>query len=294
MEEKRRIEEALGVLDGLKLLAVAQEEIATMRMRMARGSVLASRDFLESLSEVFYNVKSNYKKLLEAQIQKNKDNIINDLNVSTLPNNGKNVLILLSANNKLYGDIIPNVFHLFREEYNKSDSNTDIVIVGKTGKEMYETGLKKPYKYFEILDTEQSIEPIKPLVKYIAEYKNITVVYGEFLSFARQEAISKNISGELKPTISQKNVKEYNYIIEPSIEVVLHFFETQVIFSFFNQSVHEGELARHASRIKIMESAIETMTTEIDHLNRDRSRVKNMISNRKQLDRIAGISLWNK
>src|SRR5438270_302721 len=73
MEEKRRIEQEIETLKMLQSLAQAHEEISTMKMRKTRGSVLATRDFLAALLEMFANVKSAYKKHLIEQMEKEKE-----------------------------------------------------------------------------------------------------------------------------------------------------------------------------------------------------------------------------
>lgn len=290
MEEKRRIEEELAILKSLKLLAQAHEEISTIRMRLARGSVIANRDFLASLSEVFVNVKSAYKKHVQELMEKYKtDNKKMDTKSGK---NGKEILVFLSANNKMYGDIIPKVFALFKENCKKKET-ADIAIVGKLGKELYDSSdIKRPYKYFEIADYEKDIEDLKPLISYILPYESVNVFYGKFLNVMTQEAFLFNVTGEESFETGEEGIKEYDFIFEPSIEKVFAFFESQTFFSLFKQTVHEAELARYGSRIKAMELALETINNKLGNLTEKERRVKNLIANKRQLERIAGMRVW--
>ena len=132
MEEKLRITNEINLTLSLKLLATAYEEIAVSRIRLARDNVLNTREFIAALSEVFANVKSSYKKHLEAmQKEEKKDPQMQSFR--THQTNGKHVLVYISANSKLYGDIIPKVFHLFEQK--AQDPTVDLAIVGKLGKE---------------------------------------------------------------------------------------------------------------------------------------------------------------
>src|SRR5258706_15015717 len=101
MEEKRRIEREIEILKSMQILAQAHEEISTLKMRQTRGSVLATRDFLSSLLEMFVNVKSAYKKHVMEHMQQNKEK---GAVFSTYKTNGKKIFMLLSANNQLFGD----------------------------------------------------------------------------------------------------------------------------------------------------------------------------------------------
>lgn len=293
MEEKRRIEEELNSLRDLQLLAQAHEEVSTIRMRLARGSVLATRDFLDSLSAVFVNVKSAYKKHIIEELNKKKNQNTQTRNTIS-QKNGKEIYVFLSANNKLYGDVIPKIFELFRQACQKKDA--DIAIVGKLGKEMFEVSdIKRPYTYFEIADSQKGIDEMKPLITYILPYEKISIFYGKFINVVTQNASVSNITGDesLESEKPQENTsKEFSFIFEPSIEKVMSFFESQTFFSLFKQTMHEAELARYGSRIKAMEQALETINKQIDILTVSERRARNLLTNKKQLERIAGISLW--
>src|SRR5579871_32215 len=138
MEEKHKLAEEISIAQSLQLLATAYEEISIMKMRLARDSVIHTRNFLSSLSDVFVNVKNSYAKKLLAEQEKEHTNV---LRFSTQKTNGKEVCILLSAASKLYGDIIYKTFELFKNYAQKG--NIDVVIVGKTGRELFEKTFPK-------------------------------------------------------------------------------------------------------------------------------------------------------
>src|SRR5258708_16141804 len=104
MEQKNKLDDELNLATSLKLLATAYEEISVVKMRLARDNVLHTRDFLVTLSEIFVNAKSAYKKRLA---QTSVGGSSNRMKFSLHKTNGKTVFIFLSASNKLYGDIIP-------------------------------------------------------------------------------------------------------------------------------------------------------------------------------------------
>lgn len=294
MEEKRRIAQELNLARSLQLLAIAHEEVSTMKMKLARSSVLANREFFSALSEVFVNVRSAYKKHIISQMKKERQKTQPKL-FSTLTTNGKEILVFLAANNKLYGDIIPKVFALFKQNYDKP--NTDLAIIGKLGKELYEqAGLQRPYFYFEIEDSEKSTEDLRKLIRKILEYETVTIFYGKFINVINQIPVASNISGdqpfEKGLEKSFEDTKEYSFFFEPSIEKILNYFETQIFFLLFNQTVHEAALGRYASRITAMETALKSITKKIDLLTLAEKRAKNLLMNKKQLERIAGMRLW--
>jgi F0F1-type ATP synthase gamma subunit len=294
MEEKHKLAQEISVTQSLQLLATAYEEISVMKMRLARDSVLHTRDFLSSLSDVFVNVKTSYTKKF---MQENKNKPAT-LQFSTHQTNGKDIFVLLSAANKLYGDIVYKTFELLKEKVQQSE-NADIIIIGRTGKELFETTFPgKTYTFYDLPDIVPNIAVLKPIIEQMLQYEHVTVFYGRFFNVVKQEAVAVSISGdepiEKKAEEQTPNVQKYGFLFEPSIEELFYVFESQIFSSLFKQTLAEEELARLASRITTMEQAISFINTRIGRLTTAEKRAKRQIDNRKQLERLAGIRLWKK
>src|SRR5579859_407622 len=114
MEDQHKLAEEINIAQSLQLLATAYEEISVMKMRIARDSVLHTRGFLSSLTEVFINVKSSYTKKMLRDSSENRTNT--SIKFNTHKTNGRDVFVLLSAANKLYGDIVFKTFTLFKQK----------------------------------------------------------------------------------------------------------------------------------------------------------------------------------
>lgn len=293
MQTKKQVEIESQMLGTLKTLAQSYEQISVMRMQRVRGSVLSTRDFLNGIAEIFKDVKDSYHSEMEALANKKSGHG----KYAEIQKNGKEVSILLSANNKLYGDILARVYSLFISNIQKN--NNDIVIIGKIGKSLYETsGIKKPYTYFDLPDQEAKIDDISPIIKHVIQYEKIYVYYGRFLNVISQEPSISEISGDTlennqtitkdKPT-DQKRVM---YYFEPSLKTILSFFEDQVFTAILKQVVDESELSRLASRIKSMEDSLSSIQKEEILLKKSYNRTKRLLENNRQIQRIAGINLW--
>src|SRR5579883_2334802 len=175
----KQFTDELFLVSDMETLTSAYEEISVMKMQQIRHQVISTRAFIEGVTGVFRDVKSSYKQQLE-QLMKNKKNQNTPLTLSTIPNNGKDVIVLLSANAKLYGDIISRTFSAFYEDI-KNNTKADVVIVGKLGKGIYEDrAIKRAYTYFEVPDITITLDDIKPVVAFIAKYQTVKVYYGKF------------------------------------------------------------------------------------------------------------------
>lgn len=295
MEQSKQIKEELVITKSMKMLTNAYQEHALEQINIARYSVLASRDFAIELTDIFSNVRTSYQNLIEKMIERDKKKL-EALRKSM--KNGKEVLVLVSANNKLYGEIIPKICRLFLEKAQASDA--DLVIIGRDGKNfVLQAGLKRPYKYFEIPDTGITQESIKPLTAYLVPYENVTLYCGRFNNVISQEAIAASITGDqpLPDEIQTKDKDHKNdsmFLFEPSIEYVMDFFETQIFSIILSQTISEAQLARFGSRIKAMETAHDNMEKLLEQLYKRERRMKGMEGNKKQLELLSGRRLWGK
>lgn len=284
MDQARKVKDEIGANSLLQLLVVTYQEHAIEQINFARSSVLTSREFASELSEVFINVRTSYESFIQNLLERDKK----QKNVEK--KNGKEALVLISSNNKLYGDIIPKINSLFIEQARASDA--DIIIIGRRGREFIEQAhITKPYQYFDVPDDHFSFEMLKPAISYLLPYKKTTLFHGKFLNILSQDAVLSNISGDL-PQEKKSQEEKQDFLFEPSLEAVLSFFETQILAVLFNQTMHEAQLARYASRIKAMETAHNNLEDQFEKLRQKQRRFKAMQTNKKQLQLIAGKNLW--
>lgn len=291
MVNKNKIADELGLVGTFKMLVQAYEEIAVIKMQRVRNSVLSSREYLSRLSEVFYDVKSNYKKQIEKLLAKNKKGV-GAFSFLTQTKNGKSVSLLLSANAGLYGDIVGRVYRLFIESIKKEQ--TDIVIIGKIGKELFDTEkIGRNYDYFELPDTGVKLEDLKQIVNKILNYEKVDVFYGKFKTVVSQDPTVTNVSGESFEEAKEEAKEKITFHFEPSLSRIVQFFQNQVFTSLFKQTISESELAKFASRIKAMEDALSNIEKTEGNLISESRRVTKLIRNKKQIEMLAGISMWS-
>lgn len=289
MEQRAKLKQEITISKSLTLLTKAYQEHAIEQINFARYSVLASRDFVEQLIDIFSNVKASYRASLAAK----GDSKAKDAPMPILKKNGKEALVLITANNKLYGDIIPKVSRLFEEEANKQP-DTELIIIGKQGKSyLSQATITRAKAYFEIPDTNVSLATLKELTTTLLSYEKVTVFYGKFNNIISQDAIAATISGDIpeeqKETLQTQG---QDFLFEPSLTDVATFFENQIFSLIFTQTISEAQLGKFASRVKAMERAQNNMAKLLAELNKKEIRLKNMTINKKQQEQIAGRSLW--
>jgi ATP synthase F1 gamma subunit len=263
------------------------EEIAATRMTRARSSVLASRAFALEVNTIFQQVKSSYKAKIVAIMKKKKITDPSKLTFST--RNGKTVYIFISANTRLYGNIINRTYDLFINTYKKAPS--DILIIGKIGVERFNAEkIKANMQYFDFPDDKVDEESLKKITEYILQYEKIIVFYEQFSSVVKQSPYAINISGDLLPW--QQNAPQINYFFEPSLEKILAFFEKAIFGSVFKQTILESELAKFAARMVSLNQSADRTQQKLSEVNLAKIRARHQNNNKKQLEKFASIRLW--
>ena len=295
MAQKKLILEEIEALNSLKDLAESYEEVAVIRMQRIKDSVIKTRDFLAELSDVFVDLKSSYDREMKDLLAKRKKG---DKSVAPLlQKKGKLLNVYVSSNGKLYGSVTQKTFRLFVQDIRKPEmKDCDIIIIGSAGKEMFE-GLvpDRKFEYFEMPDTNVGVDHIRQLTQKFMQYEKVFVYYGKFGNVITQSPIASSITGEeiFEAEATTQTKREDRFIFEPTLERIFHFFETQIMANLFSQTLLENQLARHASRVNAMEEALVHIEEESKRLARMKNRLKHQLQNKKQLETIGGVALWD-
>jgi ATP synthase F1 gamma subunit len=284
MKTNKKLLQGMKSLSNMMQVIQAYQEIAAMRMRRVKESVLQNRHFLEGLNEIYSQVDLSYRS--EGAFLRKKNNSV------VRKTNGKTVTLLLSANTGLYGDITRRTFDLFIADVKEND--TDIVIIGKYGKRFFEnSSLKKPFVYFDFSDTGLDDENTKDILKYVLNYEAIAIYHGFFKDVLVQEAIRTLVTGSLNRDLSKAAQPEFKYVYEPSIEEIMTFFEKEILSVVFNQSVFESSLSKFASRMISLDQATVKVKNVLKRTNFKIRKLRHKGADEAQLAVTSGISLWS-
>lgn len=289
MRNRRNLLAELYELGNFQSLTETFTEIAATKMQRVRDSVVKSREYVDGINVIFGDIKTTYEVELK-RISKRAGT------KSLRKNNGKTAIVFISANTGLYGDIVRRVFYKFVDEVKKSTA--DAVIIGKSGKKMVtEEGVTlQNINFFEYPDDAIDFEALKPIMNLLTQYEKVIVHYGKFESIVNQSPTASDITGgsSNSPQVTSSNqpVATTSYLIEPTLEEVMTFFENEIITSVFVQTVHESQLAKFASRMLYMDSANQRIKDQIKATEFEKQRLKHQSANKKQLQTLSSVSLW--
>lgn len=288
MRNRRNLLAELYELGNFQSLTETFTEIAATKMQRVRDSVVKSREYVDGINVIFGDIKTTYEVEIKRISKGNREK-------SLRKHNGKTAVVFISANTGLYGDIVRRVFYKFVEDVKKSPA--DAVIVGKSGKKMVtEEGVNlENANYFDYPDDAIDFEALKPIMTLLTQYEKVVVHYGKFESIVNQTPTASDITGgsSTGPQVASNNpAAATSYLIEPTLEEVMTFFENEIITSVFVQTVHESQLAKFASRMLYMDSANQRIKDQIKATEFEKQRLKHQSANKKQLQTLSSVSLW--
>lgn len=282
MINKHEIASQISFISSLSLIVEAFEEIAVSRIQRVRTAVLYKRDFLSGLSGIFADVTSSYRDEIIALMRKKK--------IAKRPE--KRVFVFLSSNTGLYGDIVQETFTLFLERLKKEPAGCDIVIIGKLGRILFQRKMPKtPFTYFDFSDSSIEKKQLRDITIYLLRYEDVSIFYGEFRSIVSQVPTVSTIAGSQLPDKAESTMRR-KYFFEPTLGVLVKFFEDEIFASLFEQRLHENHLAKFAARIVTLDNSREHIEQRLKGLAFEEQKLRHRLMNKKQQMLLSGMSLW--
>lgn len=268
MQNAKKIGQEVLITEALGQITRVYEEVYVMKIKKTRDAVLRNRYFVDSLTQVFAGIKELYGAALLKDPAALK---------ARLAGNKKAVAVLLSANKKFSGELTPKVFSSFYKHIQKSSD--EVVVVGKAGRSLLtQQGWKKPYQFFDLPD-----DPA--LLKLVDSYATVNVFYGRFVSLINQtdsKLVIKEIDYSHLAKGSPSGFREQNFIFEPSLPAVVHFFEKELFAAFFRQASQEFSLASLGSSISQLEAAVNNAEERLIKLKQTQRRLARVAENRRR------------
>lgn len=240
------LKEITKILETIKLIkevSFAYQEIANLRMKQIKETVLRNREFFEELKRTYIRIQA--ASLLEFKKTKTEKKETKAK---------KEAVVFLSANESLYGTLILDIWEKVEEYLRENKSH--LIVVGKVGKYLAErSGFGDKMFYFEINDLKPEPQRIGEIGDFLKDYQKVVVFYGKYEGGLIQKATGEEITGKILTAEKIKKVKKY--LFEPSPQAILKFFETEILKVLLTLCLLEHQLARYAARVLAMSEATE-------------------------------------
>jgi len=270
MATLKEIKRNLETIRLMKEISSAYQEIANLRMKQIRETVLRNREFFKELMKTYRRIQAAsllelQKKKIEKRIEKKKEE----------------AAVFLSANESLYGNLILDIWKKVEEYLRKTKAH--LVVIGRVGKYLAErSGFGMRMFYFELDDVKPELKVIGEIGEFLRNYQKVIVFYGKYEGGLVQKPEIEEITGKVLPQERMREAKKY--LFEPSPKEILEFFETEILKVLFTLCLLEHQLARYAARVLAMSEATEkAKKLERTYLAQER-KLKREISTKKQIE----------
>ena len=257
-EIKRRIKSVKNT----KKITKAMELVAASKMKRAVSNTLSSRLYAEYSWELLTSLSTKLEEITHPFF-------IENTKIE------KSLLVLITSNRGLCGSYNSQAIKTALSIIKKSDKNLDIITVGKKGDvAMQRIGQNIIASFVEFPDNAK-LNDIRPLSETITRkykegsYKNITIIYTDFISALTQKANAKNIlpirKEELKETLDNltnkkdKEIKkkEISYIFEGDTDTLIEMLAEKLVRMQIYQMILESNASEQSSRMVAMKNASE-------------------------------------
>lgn len=258
----------------MKGLLEVYEEMAATKMQKIRKNVVLSKEYFDGLARISEDVALDF--------------------VQTSNSSQKEAAVFLSADAGLFGDIVDKILVNFVDYVKKN--KVDAYVMGKLGKSLlrtYDSHLEFEFLDFPMDNEENGTESIKEVMEKLSNYKKVSIFHGRFQTIATQISTSSSISGSVMADLGHSFDKDeaakirVKNIYEPSIGVVGEKFAKEISVSIFTQSVKENQLAKYASRLIHLDSALENIDQKLNLFGQERIRMRKKAEQKKQTERVS-------
>jgi F-type H+-transporting ATPase subunit gamma len=222
----------------LKDLTNVFESLASTQIAKVKTNAQAGQDFVNLLWERYTSLRIDPKRRITSR--------------EGVGDNGRKVLVLISAEAGLSGDLDMRMIETMQKEYDPH--TTDIVVLGSHGaNQLTQRGITY-VKLFQVLESEQYID-VKPIIDVLMPYGTIAVYYEEYLSLGQQEVRRLDLVSSIKDMtdeLEEGTMTDQDTIFEPSIEEIAYQMESSMMSLALAQAILQSGLAQAASRFNAM------------------------------------------
>lgn len=274
MRRPNVIEKEAASIETLRNLTNVFESLASTQVAKVKSKVELSKRFFQLLWEHYSAIRIDPKKRITSRGENG---------------NGRKVMVLISAEGGLSGDLDQRMIENMQAEYSPGD--TDIVVLGSHGAgQLTQRGI--PYvRFFQVPETDQYID-VTPVIEAVLPYSYISVYYEEYLSLGQQEVRKIDLISRLK-TLSE-GADEYvitdkDTIFEPSLDEIADQMEAMMMSLALSQTILESGLAQAASRFNAMTVAEDRAGELLDEYKMEFHRAKRGENDRRLREVLVGI-----
>ena len=265
MRRANVVEKDMAGIGTLKDLTNVFESLASTQVAKVKNKAQLSQEFFNLLWQRYTAIRVDPKKRLTYREG----------------SNGRKVLVLISAEAGLSGDLDMRMIETMQNDYDPS--NTDIVVLGSHGASQLSQRDIPYIRFFQVPESDNYVN-VTPVINAIKDYEKIVVYYEEYLSLGQQEVRSIDLIShvqEMSEDASEGVMTDQDTIFEPSLNEIADQMESTMMSLALSQTILQSGLAQAASRFNAMTVAEDRATELLGEYKLEFHRAKRSESDRR-------------
>ncbi|MFZ1317463.1 MAG: F0F1 ATP synthase subunit gamma, partial [Candidatus Saccharimonas aalborgensis] len=266
MRRANVVEKDMAGIGTLKDLTNVFESLASTQVAKVKNKAQLSQQFFNLLWKRYTAIRVDPKKRITSRSDSD---------------NGRKVLILISAEAGLSGDLDMRMIETMQQEYDRG--STDIIVLGSHGaNQLTQRGI--PYvRFFQVPESDSYIN-VSPIIEAIRPYHEIAVYYEEYLSLGQQEVRRIDLISHMKDMSEDAEegiMTDLDTIFEPSLDEIADQMESTMMSLALSQTILQSGLAQAASRFNAMTVAEDRASELLGEYKLEYHRAKRSESDRR-------------
>ncbi len=241
----------------------AMESVSAVKMRKSQERAFVGRPYVHSAMRILQQLASSEEGLSHPLAQKREE--------------GKQLLVIVTSDKGLAGAVNSSVLKRASESF-ENNPETDVVAIGRKALEFAKREGKNIVGQYTNVSDDIHLADIKDITDIVMKkfvggiYKNVSVIYQNFVSTFEQEPTKRNIlpldpaeihyimkgirpkTGKFSDNTSEQDGK-ITYTVEPSAEEVLNTLIPQLVQIMLYHALLESKASEHSARMVAMKNA---------------------------------------
>lgn len=241
----------------------AMESVSAVKMRKSQEQAFRGRPYVHSAMRILQQLASSKEGLSHPLAQKRET--------------GKQLLVIVTSDKGLAGAVNSSVLKRASESF-ENNPEIDVVAIGRKALEFAKQERKEVVGQYTNVSDDIHLPDIKDIAETImgkfgdGTYKNVSVIYQNFVSTFEQEPTKRNIlpldpseihfimkgirpkKGKFSDNTSEQDGKII-YTVEPSAEEVLNTLIPQLVQIMLYHALLESKASEHSARMVAMKNA---------------------------------------
>ena len=274
MAKLKDIKNRIGAVSKTRKITRTMEMVSTSKMKKWQKIVLSGRPYSEALEEILHQLSSSPEALRHPLMAK-RDPV------------KKAAILFISSNRGLCGSFNVNVCRKaqsLRRKYRSQGIEARLYGLGKKGISFLKhQGITLDYQDITLSDSfsaEETGNYTVELTRRLSEeflsgdIDRVDVAYYRFVSSGRQELASEQFLPLTAPTGPEREIKETEFIFEPSAEeivnTILPLYAQSTFFRMTSENIASEQSARRRAMKQATDNADEMITFLTRRYNRER------------------------